>query len=100
VAACADQHYVVAKGTGAQGETTSRVAAVHGEARVAEVARMLGGERLGGTSLAHAQAMLAQGVRQATAKATAPATAAPTAPATAATTPSAPSPAPRRRSKA
>jgi DNA repair protein RecN (Recombination protein N) len=27
---------------------------------VAEVARMLGGERLGGTSLAHAQAMLQQ----------------------------------------
>ena len=32
-----------------------------GEARVAEVARMLGGERLSGTSLAHAQEMLSVG---------------------------------------
>ena len=35
--------------------------AVAGEARVAEVARMLGGERLSGTSLAHAQEMLSVG---------------------------------------
>jgi DNA repair protein RecN (Recombination protein N) len=32
---------------------------VSGEARVAEIARMLGGERLSGTSLAHAQELLA-----------------------------------------
>jgi DNA repair protein RecN (Recombination protein N) len=38
------------------------VAPVAGEARVAEVARMLGGDRLGSTSLAHAQAMLQQAV--------------------------------------
>jgi len=31
---------------------------VHGEQRVAEVARMLGGERLSGTTLAHAKEML------------------------------------------
>ena len=60
VAACADQHLVVAKA--AQGrQTLSRVRPVQGEERVAEVARMLGGERAAGTSLAHAQALLRQG---------------------------------------
>jgi len=57
VAACADAHLVVAKAR--QGQTTvSDVQAVHGEARVSEIARMLGGGRLAGTSRAHAQAML------------------------------------------
>ena len=65
VAACADHHYVVAKGSTAGGATTSSVAPVTGEARVAEVARMLGGDRLAGTSLAHAQAMLQQAVQAA-----------------------------------
>ena len=60
VAACADHHYLVSKATQADGRTTSSVLPVAGEARVAEVARMLGGERMAGTSLAHAQAMLAQ----------------------------------------
>ena len=60
VAACADHHFVVSKLARA-GTTRSDVAAVTGEARVAEVARMLGGERLSGTSLAHAQEMLAVG---------------------------------------
>ncbi len=41
--------------------TTSAVAPVAGEARVAEIARMLGGEKLSSTSLAHAQEMLASG---------------------------------------
>lgn len=57
VAACADHHLVVAKRAGKEG-TTSSVAPVHGEQRVAEVARMLGGERLSGTTLAHAKEML------------------------------------------
>lgn len=58
VAACADHHFVVAKQ--AQGSAVrSDIRPVAGEARVAEVARMLGGERLSGTSLAHAQEMLA-----------------------------------------
>jgi DNA repair protein RecN (Recombination protein N) len=57
VAACADRHLVVAKALQA-GVTASRVTPVAGEARVAEVARMLGGERLSSTSLAHAQEML------------------------------------------
>jgi DNA repair protein RecN (Recombination protein N) len=60
VAACADHHFVVSKLTIA-GVTRSAVDAVTGEARVAEVARMLGGERLSGTSLAHAQEMIAVG---------------------------------------
>jgi DNA repair protein RecN (Recombination protein N) len=56
VAACADQHYVVSKAA-SKHTTTSDVAPVRGEARVAELARMLGGERLA-TSLAHAQELL------------------------------------------
>ncbi|MBC7610910.1 MAG: DNA repair protein RecN [Polaromonas sp.] len=59
VAACADQHLVVAKQTD-KGQTMSTVQAVHGELRVAEIARMLGGERLSGTTLAHAKEMLGQ----------------------------------------
>jgi DNA repair protein RecN (Recombination protein N) len=57
VAACADHHLVVAKHSDAAGPS-STVAAVQGEQRVAEVARMLGGERLSGTTLAHAKEML------------------------------------------
>ena len=58
VAACADQHLVVSKAL-KSGQTHSDVRPVNGEARVAEIARMLGGERLSSTSLAHAQEMLA-----------------------------------------
>ncbi len=58
VAACADHHFVVSKAL-RDGSTRSEVVAVNGEARVAEVARMLGGERLSGTTLAHAQELLA-----------------------------------------
>lgn len=57
VAACADHHLVVAKQSDKSGPS-STVAAVHGEQRVAEVARMLGGEHLSGTTLAHAKEML------------------------------------------
>lgn len=57
VAACADHHLVVAKQR--QGQATlSTVTQVQGEARVAEIARMLGGERLSSTTLAHAKEML------------------------------------------
>ncbi len=59
VAACADRHYVVSKQARA-GSTCSDVQAIGGEARVTEIARMLGGERMADTSLAHAQAMLQQ----------------------------------------
>ncbi len=60
VAACADHHFVVSKQL-RDGATLSDVQAVGGEVRVAEVARMLGGERLSNTRLAHAQEMLAVG---------------------------------------
>ncbi len=57
VAACADHHLVVSKQT--EGKTTvSHVAPVAGEQRVAEVARMLGGQQLSGTTLAHARELL------------------------------------------
>lgn len=57
VAASADQHLLVAKQT--QGQTTlSSVFTVQGEQRVTEVARMLGGEHLSETTLAHAKEML------------------------------------------
>jgi DNA repair protein RecN (Recombination protein N) len=57
VAACADHHLVVAKQSDAKGPA-STITGVLGEQRVAEIARMLGGERLSGTTLAHAKEML------------------------------------------
>jgi DNA repair protein RecN (Recombination protein N) len=58
VAACADHHLVVAKQRGAGGTTGSGVTAATGEERVAELARMLGGDRPSGTSRAHARDLL------------------------------------------
>jgi DNA repair protein RecN (Recombination protein N) len=58
VAACADGHFVVAKTLRGK-QTLSDIRPVEGEARVAEIARMLGGEKLSGT--AHAQALLGLG---------------------------------------
>ncbi|HSI54767.1 MAG TPA: DNA repair protein RecN [Ramlibacter sp.] len=60
VAACADHHLVVAKRSDASG-ASSTVAGVQGEQRVAEIARMLGGEHLSGTTLAHAKELLGSG---------------------------------------
>ncbi len=60
VAASADHHFVVSKQSH-DGVTLSEVNAVGGERRIAEVARMLGGERLSDTSLAHAQELLTVG---------------------------------------
>jgi DNA repair protein RecN (Recombination protein N) len=71
VAACADQHFVVAKAAGADGRTSSRITPVAGEARVAEVARMLGGAAQSGTGLVHAREMLASAERDAAADANA-----------------------------
>jgi DNA repair protein RecN (Recombination protein N) len=60
VASCADHHLVVAKQL--SGTTTlSTVSAARGEQRVAEIARMLGGEKLSSTTLAHAKEMLQSG---------------------------------------
>jgi DNA repair protein RecN (Recombination protein N) len=62
VAACGDHHFVVDKQARKGRAATSEVRAVSGEARVAEVARMLGGERLA-TSLAHAEQLLGAAAR-------------------------------------
>ena len=58
VAACADQHLVVSKISDAGG-VHSDIHRVKAEARVSEIARMLGGQQLSGASLAHAREMLA-----------------------------------------
>lgn len=55
VAACADGHFLVSKALKGK-QTLSDIEAVEGEARVAEIARMLGGEKLSG--MAHAQTLL------------------------------------------
>lgn len=58
VAACADAHLLVSKQAGTDAAPTSTVAPIEGEARTREVARMLGGERISDTTLAHALEML------------------------------------------
>lgn len=57
VAACADHHLQVTKYSRAEA-TTSTVHDLSTEQRVAEIARMLGGERSTDTTLAHAREML------------------------------------------
>ncbi|MEY4318299.1 MAG: hypothetical protein RI902_2107 [Pseudomonadota bacterium] len=57
VAACADHHLVVSKQSDAKG-TASQVSVVDADARVKEIARMLGGEKVSDTTLAHAREML------------------------------------------
>jgi len=57
VAACAHQHLRVSKGQDANG-SSSQVEPLDGAQRVAEVARMLGGQQLTATTLAHAQELL------------------------------------------
>jgi DNA repair protein RecN (Recombination protein N) len=57
VAACADHHLLVAKQLVGKA-TQSSVTAIEGEQRTKEVARMLGGEKLSSTTLAHAKEML------------------------------------------
>jgi DNA repair protein RecN (Recombination protein N) len=59
VAACADRHLLVSKQLKAK-QTVSDVQAIAGEQRVGEIARMLGGEKLSGTTIAHAKEMLDQ----------------------------------------
>jgi DNA repair protein RecN (Recombination protein N) len=61
VAACADQHWVVSKHLQA-GSTQSSVAEVQGDARTAEIARMLGGDARSATTAAHASEMLMRGM--------------------------------------
>ena len=67
VAACADHHLQVAKAVDAQG-AASQVQALSNEQRVSEIARMLGGEKLSPTTLAHAREMLGEPASQALAR--------------------------------
>jgi DNA repair protein RecN (Recombination protein N) len=60
VAACGDGHFVVAKRSEGS-ETWSEIKPVSGPARETEVARMLGGDALSGTSAAHARQLLSHG---------------------------------------
>lgn len=60
VAACADNHWVVSKSLSDGQGTISQITNVRGAERVKEIARMLGGERLSDTTLAHASEMLGQ----------------------------------------
>ena len=57
VASCADHHLLVSKASSKQGVSSS-VTPIAGEQRVTEIARMLGGEKLSATTLAHAREML------------------------------------------
>jgi DNA repair protein RecN (Recombination protein N) len=57
VAACANQHYVVSKAAAPSGGTQSAVRELPMQDRTAEIARMLGGEKLN-TSAAHAKELL------------------------------------------
>ena len=58
VAACADTHLVVSKSQAQDGRTCSEIHPVKNEARVAEIARMIGGQPASGAGLAHAREML------------------------------------------
>ena len=57
VASCADHHLLVSKASSKEGVSSS-VTPIAGEQRVTEIARMLGGEKLSATTLAHAREML------------------------------------------
>jgi DNA repair protein RecN (Recombination protein N) len=57
VAACADHHLLVAKALH-EGQTLSQMSPIAGEARIGELARMMGGEHASETSRAHARALL------------------------------------------
>jgi DNA repair protein RecN (Recombination protein N) len=57
VASCADHHLLVSKASSKEGVSSS-VTPIAGEERVTEIARMLGGEKLSATTLAHAREML------------------------------------------
>jgi len=57
VASCADHHLLVSKTSSKEGVSSS-VTPIAGEQRVTEIARMLGGEKLSATTLAHAREML------------------------------------------
>jgi len=59
VASCADQHLAVRKEALPDGRPVSRTVALLGNARVAEIARMLGGAEITSVTQKHAKEMLA-----------------------------------------
>jgi DNA repair protein RecN (Recombination protein N) len=59
VASCGDQHVAVRKETLADGRPVSRTEELSGSARVAEIARMLGGAEITTLTQKHAREMLA-----------------------------------------
>ena len=61
VASCADHHLLVSKTSSTEGVSSS-VIPIAGELRVTEIARMLGGEKLSATTLAHAREMLTKSI--------------------------------------
>lgn len=63
VAACADHHLVVSKSSDERG-TQSQIQVHEGDQRVNEIARMLGGEKISDTTLAHAREMLAHAAQE------------------------------------
>ncbi len=58
VASAADHHGLVSKAVDASHGVASTVTLISGEQRVMEIARMLGGEKLSSTTIAHAKEML------------------------------------------
>ena len=60
VAACADHHFVVTK-VRSNGFAHSSVGEVAGPPRIAEIARMIGGQNESAVSLAHAREMFERG---------------------------------------
>jgi DNA repair protein RecN (Recombination protein N) len=60
VAACGDQHLAVRKSPGTAGPPVSRTEALGGNARVQEIARMLGGAEITALTQKHAREMLAK----------------------------------------
>ena len=71
VAACADRHLLVSKAA-SKGQVSSQVRAVLGDERISEIARMLGGEKLSATTLAHAREMLGDTAKPPLARITTP----------------------------
>jgi DNA repair protein RecN (Recombination protein N) len=60
VAAAADRHYRLVKGTAPDGRAITTIEAVEGDALVDEMCRMLGAEPTDGTARAHAAELLAR----------------------------------------
>ena len=60
IAALADRHFLAEKGE-VRGRTVAAVRRLEGQERVAEIARMLAGEKVPETAMKHARTLLAAG---------------------------------------